>query len=182
MIQITNPPSNFLLAMLGIFEETHFLWTWASKKTKKTEKKTKQNFQKKLIKNNYLGSDDKEPTSQKRDIPAIKRFDYVDNPNSISWAKSKSTSSISKYGNEDVLFYVERTRVERKGPGPEPGYKEFVCWEHFGHEVANREGWDLDSDLGDDERLSSVGEELVEKWKEGTWEKTQEPHPEGPYG
>jgi len=48
--------------------------------------------------------------------------------------------------------------------------------------VADRECGDLNGDLSNDERLRTVGEELVEEGEEGAGEETQEPHPEGPYG
>ena len=68
----------------------------------------------------HLSSDYEKPTRQKRDLSLIKGFDYGDYTNSISRATSKSTSGVSKDGNEDMFLHVKRTRVERKWSWPEP--------------------------------------------------------------
>lgn len=47
--------------------------------------------------------------------------------------------------------------------------------------VAEGEHGHLHGDLSDEERLRSVGEELVEEGQEGAREQPREPHPEGPY-
>lgn len=120
----------------------------------------------------YLGSDDKQPTSEESDLPEIKLLDDVHNPYRVSRAWPESTSGVSENGDEHMLFDVERTRVEGNLGRPESGDPELGGGEDSGHEVAYGERGDLDSDLGDDEGLGSVGEELVEKWEEGAWEKT----------
>ncbi|KAK9905187.1 hypothetical protein M0R45_000384 [Rubus argutus] len=130
-----------------------------------------------------LGSYNKQPTSDERDLPEIKLFDDGNNPNSVSRARAESTSGISKYGNQHMLFYVERARIQGNHVlRPESGDPELGGGEDSGHEVAYGERCHLDSDLGDDEGLLSVVEELVEKGEEGAGEEAQEPHSEGPYG
>ena len=67
-----------------------------------------------------------------------------------------------------MLLYVKRTWVEREGPGSKPRYPELGLGEHRSHEATYGESGHLDCNLGYDERLSPVSEELVEKGKEGT--------------
>lgn len=81
-----------------------------------------------------------------------------------------------------MLLDVERTGVEGEPPRPTPGKPELGGRQHRRHEVANGKGGNLDGDLGYDEGLRPVGEELVEKREEGAGQQPQRPHSEGPNG
>lgn len=114
-----------------------------------------------------LSSDNEKPTRQKRDLPLVKSFNNGNYADSISGTIPKSGSGVSKDGNKNMLLHVKRTWVERKRPRPEPGEAELGGGEDRRHEMANGEGGDLNGDLSYDERLSPVGEELVEEGEEG---------------
>ena len=62
-----------------------------------------------------------------------------------------------------MLLHVKRARVERELPFPEAWNMELSLWEYSRHEAADWESGHLDSDLGYDQGLSAVGEELVEE-------------------
>lgn len=130
----------------------------------------------------HLRRDDKKPTSNKRDVAAIERFDDINNTHGIGRTRSKCTPSICKDGNEHMLLHVEGTRVERECPGPKTGYPELGMGKDRCHEATDGEGGHLDGDLGYNQGFGPIGEELVEEGEEGTWQYAQEPHPEGPYG
>jgi len=111
----------------------------------------------------------------------IKSLYDVKDIDSISRTIPKSASSVSKYRDEDVFLHVEGARVEREVAGPEAGDPKLGRGEKRGHEASDGEGGHLDGDLGDDEGLSAVGEELVEEGEEGAGEQAQGPHSECPY-
>ena len=77
-----------------------------------------------------------------------------------------------------MFLHVKGTWVERKLAGPDA---KLGCGKNRGHESSDGEGGNLDGDLGDDEGLFAVREELVEEGEEGTREKAQCPHSKCPY-
>ena len=116
----------------------------------------------------YLSGDDEKPTGQERYVPTIKGFDNINYTNRISRTISESTSSICKDANENMLFHVKCTRVQRKCFGPETWNPKLALGQNGSHEVANRKCGNLDCDLGYHEWLCPVGKELVEKREEST--------------
>lgn len=91
---------------------------------------------------------------------SIEGLDDIDDHNGIRRPVPKCVSGVGEDGDEHVLLDVEGSRIERHLSRSEP---EFPAGEDGGEEVAGGEGGDLDGDLGDDERLRPVGEELVEE-------------------
>lgn len=118
------------------------------------------------MESHYLSSNDKNPASQEGDAPPIKRLDDIYDTNRISRSATESAAGIGEDGDQDVLFDVERPRVERHLPVPEPGDPEGGPGEHRRHEVADRQRRHLHRDLGDHEGLRPVGEELVQEGEE----------------
>ena len=116
----------------------------------------------------YLCGDDEKPTGQERYAPTVKGFDNINYINRISRTRSESTSSICKDANENMLFHVKCTRVQRKCFGSETWDPKLGLGQNRSHEVANRKCGNLDCDLGYDKRLCTVREELVEEREEGT--------------
>lgn len=130
----------------------------------------------------HLGGDNKKPAREERDTPPIKGLDYVDYHNSVRRTVPKSTPRVGEYAYQHVLLHVERTRVDRElSSGAQSRDPKLGSGEHGRHEPSDGEGGHLDGDLGDDEWLRSVGEELVEERQERARQHAQEPHPEGPH-
>lgn len=69
-----------------------------------------------------------------------------------------------------MLLHVKRSRVQRKLFRPEPRDPELGLGQHRSQEMADGECGHLNGDLGNDERLSSVSEELVEEGEESAGE------------
>ena len=67
-----------------------------------------------------------------------------------------------------MLLHVKRTRVQREAPVSKPRYLKLGLGKNRSHEATYREGGDLNSDLGNDKRLRTVGKELVEEGKKST--------------
>nr|GMD18441.1 Os02g0696200 [Ipomoea batatas] len=126
-------------------------------------------------------SSNKKPTSEQGDFPPIKSDDNIHNHHAVRSSISKGKPSVRKYGDEHVFLHVKRARVKREFPGPEPGNPELRRRQRGGHEPADGERCHQRRDLGDDQRLFPVREELVEEGEEDAGEESEDPHSEGPY-
>jgi hypothetical protein len=94
----------------------------------------------------------------------------------------KAQSGVGEDGDEHVLLHVERARVEAPLPAAEErGGPELARRQHARQEVTQRQRAHLHRDLGHDDRLRAVREELAEEAHEHTGQQPQRPHPERPH-
>lgn len=108
---------------------------------------------------NLRGQDDEESTKKVQAL-LIETLHDSDGTNGVSITTTIGHSTVGKDGDDNMLFHVERTRIQTEPPTENA---HLPRGESSGHEFPNWEHGNLHEDGRNGKRLRSVGEERVEE-------------------